>query len=810
MPITRPSVAGPGAIGDREGGRRNSWEPWTTNVDLERTGNDSGMPLMSAKASARRASEFSTGIRGNLGSNAKAAGSPLARNRISAVGNLSVPEIGGTGTNFSALRRASQPAFVPLSQGTDSLASNMNSLSIGGDSAHSSRASFNAGVPSVLRGSGLAAHRPSLPALYNTSAPNQQAQEGGWNPYYFGANATTTNHQANSVSPNHDSPTSLELSAAAAYGQGYDYRRDSGYGASPPIVTSTDSRRESYASQLTFGADLSNIRRTQSAWHIHDAFAAPPQVRHSSFSFMPNHASGLGASGLPHGMHVGAYGLGANSGLGYVGQFAGAYNPALMSMDATLANSHMVTQQQLLAEARRQSLSLQSLELNGYAGQAYPGVNAYNMHPATMTAMGPRAGAAPINGSVAGSKSSSQRGHHHSVSHKGSFESGRVARSAILEEFRSNKHRRWELKDMTGLIVEFAGDQLGSRHIQSKLDTATAEEKTIVFEEIHPHVLQLSMDVFANYVVQKFFEQGNEAQKSKLADSLRGHVLQLSLQMYGCRVIQKALEFIQVPQQHALIKELEGEVIQCAKDQNANHVLQRSLERISPSVNVFISQAFTGQAFALATHPYGCRVLQKVFEHMPDDQTKPLLEELHRFSNNLMTDQYGNYVAQWILTDGKKEDAAAMLSKVQGQVLVLSKHKFASNVVEKAILVANDEQRIEMIDEILAVRSDGTSTVGIMLKDAFANFPLQKFLQAAKEPQRSKLFAEVGEQLADMKKYSLSYGKYLVAIEKLVNNEKANVQFNANITLSNSFSNNLATSIPASAPIAPTVTQIAV
>lgn len=50
---------------------------------------------------------------------------------------------------------------------------------------------------------------------------------------------------------------------------------------------------------------------------------------------------------------------------------------------------------------------------------------------------------------------------------------------------------------MTGLIVEFAGDQLGSRHIQSKLDTATAEEKTIVFEEIYPHVLQLSMDVFA-------------------------------------------------------------------------------------------------------------------------------------------------------------------------------------------------------------------------------------------------------------------------------------------------------------------------
>lgn len=50
---------------------------------------------------------------------------------------------------------------------------------------------------------------------------------------------------------------------------------------------------------------------------------------------------------------------------------------------------------------------------------------------------------------------------------------------------------------MAGHIVEFAGDQLGSRHIQSKLDTASAEDKELVFNEIFPNVLQLSMDVFA-------------------------------------------------------------------------------------------------------------------------------------------------------------------------------------------------------------------------------------------------------------------------------------------------------------------------
>lgn len=802
MPTTRPSVAGPGAIGDREGTRRNSWEPWTTDVDSARAGQDFGSPNMSAKAAARRASEFSAGGR-TLGANGRAAGSPLARHRLSAVANLSVPEIGGNGTNFSALRRASQPAYAaPFFQ--EALSSGMNSLSIGADNAASSRASFNAGTPnSALRNSAFAGHRPSLPVLYNTSLPSQQ--DAGWNPYYFGAHAGVAN-QLGSTSSNHDSPTSLELSAAMAYGQGYDYRRDSGYGPSPPIVPSSDSRRDSYASQMAGAAELSNIRRTQSAWHIHDAFSAAPPIRHSSFSLMPNQAG----AGINHGMHAGAYGLGVNGAAGYPGHLAGGYNPSLMSMNSMLNTGHMLTQQQLLAEARRQSINLQNLDMSGYGNTPYVNSATYSMHPAVMAGnMGPKGGPAPSHMSGGKSAGTSQR-NHSTVSHKASFDTGRVSRSAVLEEFRSNKHRRWELKDMTGLIVEFAGDQLGSRHIQSKLDTATAEEKTIVFEEIYPHVLQLSMDVFANYVVQKFFERGSEAQKAKLAESLRGHVLELSLQMYGCRVIQKALEFIQVAQQHLLIKELEGEVIQCAKDQNANHVLQRSLERIDCNVNLFISQAFTGQAFALATHPYGCRVLQKVFEHMPDDQTKPLLEELHRFSNNLMTDQYGNYVAQWIITDGKTDDAAAMLSKVHGQVLLLSKHKFASNVVEKAILKSTDEEKKQMIDEILAPRSDGTSTVGIMLKDAFANFPLQKFLQAAQEPQRAQLFAEVGEQLAEMKKFSLSYGKYLVAIEKLVNNEKANVQFNANISLSNSISNTLSASIPTASPIAPSVTQIAV
>ena len=198
-------------------------------------------------------------------------------------------------------------------------------------------------------------------------------------------------------------------------------------------------------------------------------------------------------------------------------------------------------------------------------------------------------------------------------------------RSALLEDFRNNKNKKYELRDILGSVVEFSGDQHGSRFIQQKLETAPSEDKQLVFEEILPNVLQLMTDVFGNYVIQKFFEHGNQVQKQILAKQMDGHVLSLSLQMYGCRVVQKALEHVLIDQQTLLIGELDGNVLKCVKDQNGNHVIQKAIERIPTDKIKFIIDAFHGQVFALATHPYGCRVIQRIFEHCDDEETVSFL-----------------------------------------------------------------------------------------------------------------------------------------------------------------------------------------
>lgn len=123
-----------------------------------------------------------------------------------------------------------------------------------------------------------------------------------------------------------------------------------------------------------------------------------------------------------------------------------------------------------------------------------------------------------------------------------------AVRSAVLTEFKNNKTRKWELKDIFGHCVEFSGDQHGSRFIQQKMEVATVEDRNVVFQEIVPtgNGLQLMQDVFGNYVVQKLFEYGSQPQRALLAATMKGRILQLSLDMYGCRVVQKvrALSFL--------------------------------------------------------------------------------------------------------------------------------------------------------------------------------------------------------------------------------------------------------------------------
>lgn len=79
----------------------------------------------------------------------------------------------------------------------------------------------------------------------------------------------------------------------------------------------------------------------------------------------------------------------------------------------------------------------------------------------------------------------------------------------------------------------------------------------------------------------------------------------------------------------------------------------------------------------LSTHPYGCRVIQRILEHCSPEQIEPLLAELHAEVKRLVTDQYGNYVVQHVLERGAQVDKSHIVKALMGSIPELSQHKFA-------------------------------------------------------------------------------------------------------------------------------------
>ncbi|KAG2592907.1 hypothetical protein PVAP13_5NG586100 [Panicum virgatum] len=281
--------------------------------------------------------------------------------------------------------------------------------------------------------------------------------------------------------------------------------------------------------------------------------------------------------------------------------------------------------------------------------------------------------------------------------------------SSLLDEFKSNKARSFELAEIAGHVVEFSADQYGSRFIQQKLETATVEEKNMVFEEIMPHALSLMTDVFGNYVVQKFFEHGSAEQRRELADKLFGHVLALSLQMYGCRVIQKrVLEHCADPKtQQIVMDEILQAVCMLAQDQYGNYVVQHVLEHGKPHERSIIIEKLAGQIIQMSQQKFASNVVEKCLTFGGPAEREVLINEMLGTTDEneplqaMMKDQFGNYVVQKVLETCDDQQRELILSRVKVHLNALKKYTYGKHIVARVEkLVAAGERRIGLQSQI--------------------------------------------------------------------------------------------------------------
>lgn len=308
--------------------------------------------------------------------------------------------------------------------------------------------------------------------------------------------------------------------------------------------------------------------------------------------------------------------------------------------------------------------------------------------------------------------------------------------------------------------VKLATDQFGCRFLQKKLESPSESSvvRDLMYDQIKPYFLDLILDSFGNYLIQKLCEYLTADQKTTLIQSIYPNVFQISINQYGTRSLQKIIDTVDNESQIDLI--IKGfsqehttveQVVTLINDLNGNHVIQKCIFKFPPSKFSFIIDAIVEQnnIITVSTHKHGCCVLQKLLSVCTLQQIFKISVKIIQFLPGLINDQFGNYIIQFLL-DIKELDfylLAEIFNRLSGELCQLSCLKFSSNVVEKYIKKlfrtivltvpkSDSEVSKDLNDDVvsaamrilLTIIDIFTLNLNILIRDNYGNYALQTLL----------------------------------------------------------------------------------
>ena len=320
--------------------------------------------------------------------------------------------------------------------------------------------------------------------------------------------------------------------------------------------------------------------------------------------------------------------------------------------------------------------------------------------------------------------------------------------------------------------------------LKSPIHSFEIERATLVvqFATANPSPFPLSPSLDMNRLmrdgkyalqVQEVISAGSQEDIGRLIHTVfKGHVFALSLNAVGCRVVQKLLDMANPKDALALVHpELNLRVIDCSLDVNGNHVIQKFIDRLPSEDCQFIVDALFGAQDGvairrLASHCYGCRVVQRLISRCTSDQVEPILEALTSDPTliaSLSEDVFGNYVMQHALDHGREIDKERIsICLASMNVVELGCSKFASNVLEKAVRTGGAFSTRLLIDAMLSASDFATGEPGILtlMKDRYGNYVVRAVMELTRpefQPEVTLVRNLILTNAQQLKKYTFSW-----------------------------------------------------
>lgn len=197
----------------------------------------------------------------------------------------------------------------------------------------------------------------------------------------------------------------------------------------------------------------------------------------------------------------------------------------------------------------------------------------------------------------------------------------------------------------------------GTRAIQRLLELVDSDEEAAALDgALREHVVDLSMDVCGNHVIQRALaSMRGAADRQFVFDGVTDprYLVIIAAHRHGCTILQRAVDAADDEQ----LLQLEQAVVrfgqELALDRHGNYVLQRLLARGGARTANALAKALGGRLLHLSLDKCSSNVIEQVLRTCSRQACAGLVDELVAAkSNGLLTlakNSYGNYVVQTAL-----------------------------------------------------------------------------------------------------------------------------------------------------------------
>ena len=158
-------------------------------------------------------------------------------------------------------------------------------------------------------------------------------------------------------------------------------------------------------------------------------------------------------------------------------------------------------------------------------------------------------------------------------------------------------------------------------------------------------------------------------------------------------------------------------------DLNGSHIIYKLILTKNKKVKI-IEDIICMQVKDIAITRKGCSFLKKYFDFENENDLIKIKQCILQNLREIITDQYGNYVIQSILTKEGSPIVKDFINEISKNIIVYSNNKFASNAVEKCF--ENESMKNTVLDKFL--QKDIFEKI---ILDKFGNYVVQKAIAKA-------------------------------------------------------------------------------